>query len=174
MQRSVFHGKLQITSAPDKLTPNPRSGSGGFDFINHTPRTRRQALSQQTLASIAQSGSCGFHAALATSTEAPYFGLPTANSLRSMVDSRAKRPRRGRRGRSRQRYRGACTRRPRQRRQVTPALNPTYRQKPARLRALAMSPGQLVALLVAWLAPGISRARKSPSKIKMPSIACAG
>ena len=78
-----------------------------------------------------------------------------------MVDSRAKRPRQVRRGRSRQRYRGACTRRPRQRRQVTPALNPTCRQKPARLRALAMSPGQFVALLVAWLAPGISRARKA-------------
>ena len=80
----------------DKLTPNPRSGSGSFDFINHLPRTRsRRSRSRpaRTFASIAQSGSCGFHGALAASTEAPSFGHSTVNSLRSMVDSRAKKPR---------------------------------------------------------------------------------
>jgi hypothetical protein len=129
----------------DKLTPNPRSGSGGFDFTNHTPRPRSRrshsraarlshqlrnlALAvfmqhwrprlkrprQRRQVTPALNPTCRQKPArLRPGDEpgaAPSFGLPTANSLRSMVDSRAKRPRQVRRGRSRQRYRRACTRR---------------------------------------------------------------
>jgi hypothetical protein len=146
MQRSVFHGKLQRTPPVGQINAKSSLWFRRFRLHQSYASAQEQALSQQgreTLASIAQSGSCGFHAALAASTEAPApaqtgypssksdmptetgplarpgdepgaapsFGLPTANSLRSMVDSRAKRPRQVRRGRSRQRYRRACTRR---------------------------------------------------------------
>lgn len=117
----------------DKLTPNPRSGSGGFDFINRTPRTRSRR-SHSRAARLSHQ----------------------LRNLALAVFMQHWRPR---------------LKRPRQRRQVTPALNPTCRQKPARLRALAMSPGQLVALLVAWLAPAFLAQGNAPKLPVSLSIA---